>query len=508
MANDFTKDLSCYALYRMETGALTADSISINTLTSTGTITASSDHQEGGYSVYFNGSAAALHISDANLVSEFPLRSDDATKIISCSLWFKLKTGMTSGDRRLLLGKFDGYGGARRTFALFTTNISGTYYLQMVKGYGTGTAEEVTTLFAFNLAQWYHLGVSYKDSTKAWTARLWNGSTASSNGGTCANALVLSSYCDFNIGGHKYNLLDYGYVPDGYLDEVTISNRILTDGEFDQIRQGIYAHVSVVNNFSGDSTCKAVYDFELGALTTDSKGSNTLTESSGSGTASSFKKQGRYSSYHISNKGFWRENSDLSSYFPLKNGDSIKIFSCTCWFHLTASNTSILTILAKATETLNQLSIKIGYIKIGSKYYVRFCQSHDGTIWNTVDMFEINLNQWYHLGFCYKDSDRSYFARLWNGSTASNESGNCAGSIYIGTGALGVGCVREGTTNATQFMFGYLDEVVFLNSAIDATAIDQIRQQIYTGVNEQMNKIRASMFPVILRYLAGTSAQG
>ena len=80
MANDFSGDSSCKALWRFESGALTTDSKSTNTLTNNGGIEETTNHMEGSCAVAIaSGSSQYLNIPNANLVSGFPLKSDDTT---------------------------------------------------------------------------------------------------------------------------------------------------------------------------------------------------------------------------------------------------------------------------------------------------------------------------------------------------------------------------------------------------------------------------------------------
>ena len=87
------------------------------------------------------------------------------------------------------------------------------------------------------------------------------------------------------------------------MDEVVVFNDILTTGEIDQIRQGTYAVVypptttttlfpptttttlpPAQNDFSGDGNAVALWSVDNGALTTDSIGTNTLTDNNTVGT--------------------------------------------------------------------------------------------------------------------------------------------------------------------------------------------------------------------------------
>ena len=95
------------------------------------------------------------------------------------------------------------------------------------------------------------------------------------------------------------------------------------------------------NDFSNDPNCVALYNFENGALTTDSKGGNTLSVGGNSPTAVMVDyKQGLAScDFEASNNQYWTiADADLDAGFPLKNGDAVGNISVCCWIKLTGKN--------------------------------------------------------------------------------------------------------------------------------------------------------------------------
>ena len=85
MANDFSGDSNCKALWRFESGALTTDTIGSNTLTDYNTVGEdTTNHMEGSCAADFEKSNSEhFVITDANLDSGFPLKSGDTNKKIS-----------------------------------------------------------------------------------------------------------------------------------------------------------------------------------------------------------------------------------------------------------------------------------------------------------------------------------------------------------------------------------------------------------------------------------------
>ncbi len=91
MANDFSGDSNCVALWSFDKGALTTDSIGDNTLTDNNTVgTDAVDYKEGDQCASFKKTDSEFFsITDANLDNGFPLKTGDTTKKISGALWFK-----------------------------------------------------------------------------------------------------------------------------------------------------------------------------------------------------------------------------------------------------------------------------------------------------------------------------------------------------------------------------------------------------------------------------------
>jgi len=89
MANNFSTDTSCQALYRFEHGALTVDSIRSNTLTAVATPTEDLvNFKEGACSAVLNGSTQYFVRTDTNLSANFPLKSTDTVKQATFAGWF------------------------------------------------------------------------------------------------------------------------------------------------------------------------------------------------------------------------------------------------------------------------------------------------------------------------------------------------------------------------------------------------------------------------------------
>jgi len=108
----------------------------------------------------------------------------------------------------------------------------------------------------------------------------------------------------------------------------------------------------MANDFSGDSNCVALYRFESGALTTDSKGSNTLTDVNTVNENTTDESEGACCAEFIiaNNEYFKRSDSDLSADFPLKSGTSNNLLSICFFVEMHASGASF---IASKYETIS-----------------------------------------------------------------------------------------------------------------------------------------------------------
>ena len=179
------------------------------------------------------------YITDANLDAGFPLKNGDATKIISVCAWFKLEA-IGDAEYHMIWSKYD-RGDNKRSLAILCHRSGSTYTIEAWQGHTNGTAAQAITLFTVNpVGIWMHLGFTYRDDTKAWTARLYNDNTGlpDSNGGTATNNINVE---DANVGvGCSYNSGSAEYFFDGLLDEVVVFKDILSEAEIDDIRNQAY----------------------------------------------------------------------------------------------------------------------------------------------------------------------------------------------------------------------------------------------------------------------------
>ena len=127
MANDFTDDPNCVALWRFESGAVPflADSIGTNEpLVDYGTVAEDTvNYKEGACSADFGGSQS-FHIDDADLDAGFPIKNGDTNKKVSVCGWYR--PDVITGDSRGVFAKGD-FGAGTMSFRAMYLTAAGAF---------------------------------------------------------------------------------------------------------------------------------------------------------------------------------------------------------------------------------------------------------------------------------------------------------------------------------------------------------------------------------------------
>ena len=245
MANDFSSDEHCMALWRFENGALTADSKGTNTLTNNAAVVANlADFKEGAASADFEESSSQyFSITDANLDANFPLKNGDTNKKISVCCWFQLESLSAA---RGLFGKYN-----HPNERCLTIRIESNGNVDIVLGHtGGGSSEGVYAAGTLVINRWYHLGFTFQDSDKSWQLVVWDdtGSTKviNTSGNTTNNISVENA--TVTVGASYLSGASPVQPMDGEIDEVVVFKDILTTAEIDAIRGGTYSPTILVND--------------------------------------------------------------------------------------------------------------------------------------------------------------------------------------------------------------------------------------------------------------------
>jgi hypothetical protein len=481
MANDFSTDADCKALWKFESGALTADSKGTNTLSTGGTPAEDTgDFQEGAGCVDLEaGESDYLSIADANLNVGFPLKNGDATKKISVASWFKLES---TPANCALWSKYNTTANSR---SLGVNIPSGA--LNIINGYNDGAnGEAIVPGYNFSAGIWYHLTVIVDGANSIWQVYVWDDTNQTSfvKNGELPHATNVENAA-WVIG--QLASLNAGYYFDGKIDELAVFSRLLNYLEVNAIREGTYnGPISLTgNDFSGDPHCMALYRFESGALAVDSKDSETLSEIGSPGPVADvvYFREGISSYKADGNSNFFRIDADLSSGFPFKLGTSNLKLSiavwvrptvipglgdydniCAKWYAFSPYNYSF-----KLYLTNGLLYFGIGYSTGNNAEYTQICTLNQS-------------NRFYHIGLALNGITGAWVARVWDelGEIANTYSGTLS-NVPVRADAGSFAIAAEGVPSVWGNKFnGQIDELVVFNDLLTADEFDQIRQRIYT----------------------------
>jgi hypothetical protein len=228
-------------------------------------------------------------------------------------------------------------------------------------------------------------------------------------------------------------------------------------------------------NFAGDANCKALWRFEDSAITTDSKGTNTLDTSGSPPTAdtANFQEGAASANFAVaSSQCFKRDDADLDAGFPLKDGDSAKLFSCTFWWTPTSnSGSQYRSLVAKyrtGYKTINichygtRLKIQLGY--------------GTGSTATTLDTgIDFVNGQTYHVAVTVDGTDGTLSVRVWDVTEAvvltySTITGN---ALFISS-ATPFAIGTNSTYDAGTYIDGKMDELAVFNDILSDAEIDEI----------------------------------
>jgi len=238
----------------------------------------------------------------------------------------------------------------------------------------------------------------------------------------------------------------------------------------------------VTNNFSSDPNCMAVYNLEDGALTVDSKGTNTLSEVLTPTANTSDFKQGQASVDFDSGDTLLIYDSNLNSGFPLKSGESNTDFSVCGWMKIRSGNNYLAgkygsggyTLIVVANSSL--IDVYLGHTDLTTTQRMRWLRT-------------FTANQWYHIGVTYNDTTRFCRVRVWDdvGASVSESTLTFDNNILLGTASLQLGGIFNGGLSD-----GLFDEVVFFNRDISITEIDAIRDGTFGAPSSSSSSSKSS----------------
>jgi len=222
------------------------------------------------------------------------------------------------------------------------------------------------------------------------------------------------------------------------------------------------------------------YDFESGALTTDSEGSNTLTNNNAATESTDSKVNSGSTDLESGSSQYYSvADASLSSGFPLKSDDSTKVFTWACWFKVESFSAGM-GLISKYDGTANKRSAHLSVREIDSTstYQVRvqlgYNSGADGE--EIAHASTLSANTWYFVALSYDNSDKSYAIRLRdaNGNTVGSDvTGTAtldASKLYVSDAPFVIGALGA----PTQYFDGLIDGVRIYNEVLTSGEVDTL----------------------------------
>jgi len=225
MAYNPAADTNCQAWWRLEDGALTADSSGKgNTLTNSGVTAGTDDFREGSACGAWSAAASAsMQIDSGDLSEGYPFRPGSDNRVLSICLWMKLASlpGPAS--------YFYAYVKWLSVWVLVYNDGAGVH-IALVSWYnGGGNYQIVLHESSLSAGRWYHVGVTYDGDAGDYRIRVWDDGAGEVLGSDKVGAFA-------NVPDVDVNNVAIGYAYDGLLDDYLVFSRVLSIAEIDGIR--------------------------------------------------------------------------------------------------------------------------------------------------------------------------------------------------------------------------------------------------------------------------------
>lgn len=233
MANVFTGDANCKALWRFEENAVNEDSIGGNDFY----FDYPEEVPQEDTTTYNEGACSArceaydLDPFEAyegdELDEDFPCQSHSESKIISFAAWISL----AASPENYQLESSNSIFYKNRCFNLYV-NQDSPYLddgVHLVVYRSSSLWERFSILEEIPRGTWIHIGCAIDGDNQTYLIRYFDGSSAQSKSGSLTGELYLSAY-SFDVGDDLT----------GNIDEAVVFDRLLSADEFDAIRSGTF----------------------------------------------------------------------------------------------------------------------------------------------------------------------------------------------------------------------------------------------------------------------------
>lgn len=257
------------------------------------------------------------------------------------------------------------------------------------------------------------------------------------------------------------------------------------------------AYVYNLSLFGDDSTCKALYTFEDGALTVDSTGNgNTLTPSGGAVANTTYFEEGFAScDFEADTPDYmYRADADLAAGFPTKNGGT-KDFTVCIWIRPESvpGTSGAAVICGKYAYTAGDYrswAVRL-WGTTSSNTNVQLRLSSDGTSANTTSVThasDVDAAEWTHISVSYDDdatgTASAYRIHLSDGSSTigTDVTGTWANTLYLTASARWeIGSYDDGSGSVAYD--GLIDELVVFDRVLSVAEMNQVAAGTYGSLS-------------------------
>jgi hypothetical protein len=235
----------------------------------------------------------------------------------------------------------------------------------------------------------------------------------------------------------------------------------------------------MANDFSQDPSVVALWRFESGSLTTDSKGTNTLTNHGVTADTVNYEEGAASAKFVASGNQYLNiADASLSSDFPFKNGSGNNQGTFCFYFTPTSASLSgypaIIGKVIYGTAFSFAFDIRAGILSVVWGY------GSGGSSYETWNLQSLTANHTYHIGIALDSTGKAGYAIIKDITTGiinvySNVFNN---QMQINTIQLCIGS----ESNPTNYIDGRIDELVVFNRLLNWTALLAVINNTYSGI--------------------------
>ena len=239
----------------------------------------------------------------------------------------------------------------------------------------------------------------------------------------------------------------------------------------------------MANNVSGDVNCKAQWNLDSGALTTDSKGTNTLTNVNSVAEDLVDYIQGDCSGDFDGTNNLEIADADLDFLMPLRSGSGNNVISIFCRFIRGRTGTEENLVSKYDTNSKRSFRLAIGS---GDNLFLAIGYNSGASVEVLSGSYTTVSGRWYSVLATYNGATRAWTLFLYDhtaNSIVENTGGTGAQTIFLSTADFTIGA--EASAGTPRRFQGNIDEVLIFNDIVsDADACKLIGQSYGAAGND------------------------